>query len=525
MAKKKSAVPKKVKNTSLELTVKEATQKVEMAINQLMSRSKYLNKNLDDRRSINDDCGYPDNPDIDSHFLPLYEREGVARRTVNIYPDECWKSIPSVFETDDTDEETEFEKAFGELGKSLMGEEDHYNPEDSGHPLWEYLHRLDIVSGIGRYGVLLLGFDDSEDFSKEVQPRNGKIKLVYVRVFHEANAQITKLDENKNSSRYGQPVEYSLSTTNVSSVTDSETSVDAMKVHWTRVIHVADTLVTNELYGTPRLKSNLNRQLDLRKLYGGSAEMYWRGAFPGLALQTNPNMDPDYVIDRTALKDNMENFFNSLQRYSLLEGLEANMLAPTVVDPSPQVAVQIDAICIDIQCPRRIFTGSERGELASSQDSEAWEGRLKSRRTEYITPKIIVKVINRLIKVGILPVPPEGFKVAWEETQQLSEELQAKIAEIKTKAIAAYLQGDGSNLIAPEDFLTRILGFTGEETQEILDATEKYLIDNPIEEEFDDGLDEFGNPQQFPEENIKPPKQPSSNPFPTTTKPKPTVSK
>ena len=150
--------------------------------------------------------------------------------------------------------------------------------------------------------------------------------------------------------------------------------------------------------------------MDLDKLYAGSAEMYWRGAFFGLAFETHPQLGPDAEIDEDAIKNTMEQYMNGLQRYFGLEGMSAKSIAPQVVEPNKQIEAQLDAVCIELGIPKRVFMGSERGELASSQDADTWNDRLKDRQDNVVTPNIVIPFVNRLISLGILP-KPEGYQV------------------------------------------------------------------------------------------------------------------
>jgi hypothetical protein len=113
----------------------------------------------------------------------------------------------------------------------------------------------------------------------------------------------------------------------------------------------------------------------------------------------------DVTIDSDDVRDQIENYINSLQRYLALTGMSAHTLAPQVSDPSSQIDKHLEAICIQLGIPKRVFMGSERGELASSQDDASWNDRLKARQNGYITPRIIVPFIDRLISVGVLPEP------------------------------------------------------------------------------------------------------------------------
>src|SRR3990167_332155 len=133
--------------------------------------------------------------------------------------------------------------------------------------------------------------------------------------------------------------------------------------------------------------------------------MYWRGALNGLSFETHPQLGGDVETDDDAFKDMLENYRNGLQRDIKTVGYTVKSLAPTVSDPTPFIDGQITAICIKLGMPQRIFMGSERGELASTQDDSSWNDRLKHRQEMYVTPCIIIPFIDRMIATGVLPKP------------------------------------------------------------------------------------------------------------------------
>lgn len=532
--------------------------------NVMMARSELFRQIFDPRRDIDDECGYPRSQTgsgagaINSElFKTLYEREAIAARVVQVLPKESWQVQPLVYEDEDTENITEFEEAWDALGKDLRGGDGSYYLEEEGSPIWEHLRRADIQSGIGHFGILLIGIDDGLDlgepadgvvtlesptvqrsfinnaeyksyrkhyaqrsiptqpvnklpvyeYAKEdthvksngglpvlvnyremtsdeikqedaltgnrvsstpgdsgvardfntvsgaglsgpndgrgstttplgtdaqyigvqlgpsefisTEPSSEKHKLIYLRSFDESLVQVVQYEANVRNPRFGQPVMYRVT---LNDPREQHSGIGlpmaTVRVHWSRVIHLADNLGSSEIFGVPRMRPVLNRLLDLRKLYSGSAEMYWRGAFPGLSLETNPQMGGDVNVDVTATKTMMENYMNSLQRYLVLIGMSAKTLAPTVVDPTPQINTQLEAICIQLGIPKRVFCGSERGELASSQDDASWNDRLRERQNNYITPRIIVPFIDRLIAMGVLPAPKTGKKAMDEASDQ-----------------------------------------------------------------------------------------------------------
>ncbi len=475
-----------------------------IAENAAYSRSQFFQQFLDPRRNIYDECGYPTTEGLTAEELKkTYEREAIANRIVEVMPKEAWQVQPTIIEDDDVETDTDFEVALKELGKSLGGSSWHV--QDEGSPLWEYLLRVDILSGIGTYGAMLVGLDDGKELREPAAGINEKgeatkekteRKVLYLRCFDESLARITKYEGDRNNPRFGKPTEYSLSFSSPSRATQGVAQgggleISTQEVHWSRVIHYTDGLSSSEVHNPSRLLPVYNRVSDLMKLLSGSAEMYWKGAFPGLAIETHPQLGGDVDIDRADMKSQLEDYYTGLQRYLSLVGLTAKSLAPQVVDPSPQIEVQINQICIEIGVPKRILVGSERGELASSQDDSQWNDRLRNRQNLYLTPRVVVPTIDRFIMLGALPEPKE-YSVVWPDLEALTELEQAEIALKRTEALAKYVGGNVGVIMEPVDFYTRILALPNEEADAILDGVEVPRF--TLEDESDESVvDARGN--------------------------------
>lgn len=440
---------------------------------------RYGSTEPDPRRDLNKECGYPETSEITiSDYRDLYDREGVAKRVVEVLPRECWMVSPEVFESEDAEkDDTPFEEGWKGLADNLHGES--WYQDEEGNPIWEFLLRLDIFSGLGRFGVMLLGLDDGKPLSEPAEPREGQ-QLMFLRIFAEDAADITKWETDPSSGRFGEPTEYMLKFADPKN--PSLPSVDSQRVHWTRIQHTADNLEGGDTFGNSRMKSNENRLWDLRKIYCSSAEMYYKGAFPGISWETHPQLGGDVVIDKAAMRTEIEKLWNSLERSSVTKGMTAKSLATQVVDPTPQINAQINAICIEIDVPMRIFMGSERGELASSQDDSTWNDRLRGRQQSHVTPHIVVPFVNRMIFLKVLP-EPEGFSVVWPDLDALTDEQKAAVALKRTEAMAKYIQGDVESIMVPLDFFTRILDMTQEEAEAVVKAATQMLEEHQDEEE------------------------------------------
>jgi hypothetical protein len=457
-----------------------------LIINLMNLRTRALQHMLreDDRRDIRKECGHPHTITIEM-LQDLYDRNPIAARVVEVMPKESWQVVPEVYEDEDAKVTTPFEQAWGDLGKQLRGQDSYFTGSQTQNFLWEYLLRADIISGIGRYGIILVGTDNRTKLDRPLpfggENGQGNTKLNYLRVFPESAVEITAYDEDELSPRYQQPTEYQLTFGNpsataaqsdIASTAPAPNSVKR-KVHWTRIIHVADNITSSETFGVPRCQQVYDRLLDLNKIYGSTAEGVWRGAFIGVSLESNPQLGGDVNIDEEKMKNMMEAYGEGLQRYLVLLGMQAKSLAPQVVDTTPQIESQLQAVCIKLGIPMRIFKGSERGELASSQDDQQWNDRVRQRQRDYVTPRLIVPVIDRFIQLGILPIPTQGYKLWWPDLTSQTDTERAQIGFLRSQTLAQYAQAGVSMMVSPSDFLSRVMAYNEQEAQTMSENAKK----------------------------------------------------
>jgi hypothetical protein len=450
----------------------------------------------DPRRNIARECGWPDTGDITPESLgDMYDRFAVGARVNDLYPEESWQVTPRVYEDEDPQTLTPFEEGLDDLAKQLRGES--FYEGEEGNPLFEHLLRMDRLCGVGSYGVLLLGLDDGKKLNEptdgldETGRPSGSAsgrKLLFLREFDERLAPVNAWETEVKNPRYGQPTSYNLTFDDPKLTGVKGSGRATEQVHWSRVVHVADNLTTSDVFGVPRMRPVFNDLLDLRKLYGGSAEMYWQGAFPGVGFKTDPQLGAD-VSFPTDFKDTMELYMNGLQRWLAIGGVEPRMLSPTVVSPEVQIKAHLEAICVRLGVPLRIFLGSERGELASSQDARAWNGRVQQRQNRFLTPRLIAPVVDRLIALGVLPKPAR-FMVEWPDISEKTDQEKMDKALKTTQAMGAYVQGNLESLITPMAYFTQVLDYTEEEAASILEEAETNVAEKlaldlpPIGQEF-----------------------------------------
>ncbi len=428
-------------------------------------------------RDVDRTCDYPEKLSL-YHYQHMYDRFGIATRVVSCFPAESWRRPPVVYETEDESVTTEFEAAWNALFKSAKT-----------HP-WTYLERVDILSGIGSFGVLLLGIGDGRELDRPVAPPpDGKRHpLMYMRAFSESDVTVHSVYDDPRLPNYGDPefYEIDLASPSVNAEDDGGTTgyptveevvpsataevgtTNKVKIHASRVLHVADNRYSSELYGLPRMQQVYNFLADLKKVSGGSAEMFWQCAAPGFAVETHPNI-VDPKMDVEDLQEQYRRWRNDQERLFALEGLTIKSLSPQMADPTPTAQHLLQMICATIGFPLRAFLGSELGQMASETDRENLNERLARRQHNYLTPYLVLAFVEKLIAGGVLPAPTQ-VEVDWEDLSAMQEGEKAKISLQRAQALLQYVTSGIEVVVPLREFLTKIMYFSQDEAEDIVRA-------------------------------------------------------
>ena len=436
-----------------------------LALNIMVSRADLFRRLTDPRRDIYKECGYPKVLTLDD-YGDMYDRDGLAGRVVSFWPDETWKVDPEIKEGEER-RLSSFERSFKDLQETLQ--------------LYSFCYRADELSGIGHYGLLLLGFSDGQDLSKPVRPGNGTekpsrpgLKLNFLRPFEERQVRISKWDTDLKSPRYGMPITYSINFAELDAEQSAPKPVTT-SVHWTRVLHIADRCKGSEVNGTPRQKGSFNYLMNVQKILGASPEMFWKGGYGGIAFQTQPELiNSDVEIDKAAFRKQMDAFQNGLQKNLYLEHMTANPMSPTISDPTPHLEQQFRMIAVTEQVPMRIMLGSEQALAASEQDRGNVAARTVRRQYNHAFPRILKPLIERLIWTGVIEPPETGkFKSEWPNTNPPTDTEQSAAAMSETSAMATYVSSGVESLVPPFHYLTNVLGWSDEEAEAVIAEAEK----------------------------------------------------
>ncbi len=443
----------------------------------------FLGMTHEGRRDLYEVYGYP-KVLVPQDFYNLYRRSGFANRIVAAYPKATWRHYPCIRD---------------EAGNSSEKGKEGFSPFYAAvetffeeHGIMQVLRRFDELARIGRFGILVMGFQDGKDLREPVD--EGKHKLIYLQPYGEPSVQVAQWDQDQRSPRFGKPLVYTVQTGNLSGG-DRPAPMRAFQVHWTRVIHVAENLGEDGVYGLPPLEPIYNRIIDLEKVMGGGAEFFWLTGNGRLVLSADKEARLDEK-DIEDMKKQADELVHQLRRIMVGTGINASLLGGgQSPDPGPNIDKLLDEVSGATGIPKRILIGSERGELASGQDENNWNARVDERREGFATPCILRPFINAMIATGNVPEPKGEWWPEWPEQAALGPVEESTVLVNRTNALATYSNSPAAQIyVPPQEFRKDFLGlepeseFEIEEPEELIDETDPDLQGEPDPEPEPDAV-------------------------------------
>lgn len=397
-----------------------------MVVNSVMSQRRQAiggSTFFDGKRDVYAVAGYPEELSF-TQLKARYRRQSIARRLVHIKPADTWRKKPRVLdgnEREGASENTPFAKAWSELVRMP------YDPALVGterKSAWHYLKRADRMCGYGEYSAIVLGLDDGGKLEDPLK-LGGAQKLLYLNAYDQGEAEIQESDlvKDPKNPRFGLPERYSICMSK---------NAANVPVHWTRVIHVCDNQESSEVYGIPLLSFVFNDLVDLEKVMASAGESAWRTTTKKIILTT----EDGFAVDEAEVPSELvEDMLHNLRDVVELSGYKVQVIEGSITDPGAAAATYIQSIAAGGDVPQRRLVGSERGELASSQDEATWYDVIEDRRSDLAEP-LIISLLHRLIFAGVLPPPTTGIFLDWPALDEPTNSEKVQMATGYAEALA-----------------------------------------------------------------------------------------
>jgi len=352
-------------------------------------------------------------------FAGKYRRQDITKRIIDMYPRATWSTPPVI--TGDEPFNTKWDEVKDKFS------------------VFQVLQRADRLLGFGEYSVIIIGLDDGADLSIPVS--GGDNNIIYLHPFGQSAVSIVGFEDDATNERFGKPTSYQVRD---ATIKDRETGKSVFRrkqflVHHSRVIHIVEDPLDNEVFSVPRMEVVYNLLEDLLKMGGGTAETYWLTANRGLQADVNPEMSFTKE-EADALGDELDEYQHQLRRFIRTRGVKINSLGSDVPDPRGAFDVVMKLISGATGIPLRILLGAEAGQLASQQDRANWANRIEERRVNFADPFVLKPLFRALLSAGVIPSLPtdivwsDAFKMNPFERSQTSAQVARSAANL-TKAM------------------------------------------------------------------------------------------
>lgn len=380
-----------------------------------------------------------------TQYNARYRRGGIAHRIVEVYPRATWGGGIDIVEDQDPKISTPFESACADLFERLI-------------PI---ILRADKLANICQYSVILIGAPG--ELSSPLPRVRSIDDIPYFNSYGQNRARITKINTNPLDPLFGTPEEYTITigTADYLSAMTSPTWFTGMTgqtevvVHASRIIHVAEGCLEDNIYGQPRLEPVWNLLDSLDKIIHAGGEQAYRGSNPPTFL----NLDPQAPItegQEQAMDTELQQMIDGFQTYGRLMGTNVTvvpMRVPVIKDNAAAIAGQIGGT---LSIPQRILVGSEMGHLASTQDENNFDDEKDTRKKEFAAPLAKV-IIDRMVLCGAIPAPKNPrYEIIWPSNKELTETERATVTQSITLGNANQVKAEGKPVLTSDEIREKV---------------------------------------------------------------------
>jgi hypothetical protein len=313
-----------------------------------------------------------------------------------------------------------------EIAKSEQATEGGKTLDETVQTVLEALNAKSIVTRAiqheRRYGwsIIVLGFkDNATDLSLPVMTPS---ELDHLAVYSPRAATVEREDEDPKSERFGLPVIYKI----------DRGKNQTLRVHYTRVLHIATHLDEHPWAGVPVLETVWDDMTVYRNMRWAAGQVYWR--MPGLMVFTLPKNYTSTEVQNflTSLGDPNVRTLIALPEDKKLEILGA---AGKVLDPELFTNPILRSISMGSGIPKTKLEGTEAGAVTGSEVNQREYYKYVSDQQQAYEPQTVAALIDLLMKIGQVTLDVD-YQITWANAFQLdiATEAAAKVSDAQAAA-------------------------------------------------------------------------------------------
>jgi hypothetical protein len=272
-----------------------------------------------------------------------------------------------------------------------------------------------------RYGwsIVVLGFKDNAELA---QPAQNPTEIDHLAVYSPRAVTVQTEDEDAKSERFGLPVLYKI----------DRGKNQTLRVHYTRVLHIATRLDEHPSAGVPVLEIVWDDMTVYRNMRWAAGQVYWR--MPGLMLFTLPKTYTTAEAQNflTSLGDPNARTLIALPDDKKLEILGAQ---GKVLNPEEFTNPILRSISMGAGIPKTKLEGTEAGAVTGSEVNQREYYKYVSDQQKVYEDQTVGALIDLLMEIGQV-TPDVDYKITWANAFQLdiATEAAAKLADSQAAA-------------------------------------------------------------------------------------------
>lgn len=402
------------------------------------------------------DYGYPLSLTF-FNFWNMYRRFGIARRVVELYPDQTWLDDPIVTGSGQFDRE--LERLVSEFG------------------LWRRLKGLDTRQRVGRYAGMFMRVRDGKSPEQPIEGRLGGLgALVGMIPLYEGQLDVSTTEDDPRADDFGMPTMYQFNGGNVGNRNEKQGA--SFQIHPSRIIIASEDSDNGGIYGIPVLESIYNDLLDFRKILGGGGEGFYKNSSQNIVFDLKDGASAKHNASLLAKFNEQYDEFsqNRSRRAMWTPGMEAKVLDSNLINPKEFAANSLMSIAAGSNTPSALLIGNQTGRLAGDQDTRGFLGQVQARRTDFGSD-VVRATVDWCIRWGLLP--SSEYEIEWTDAQAPSAEGKLANATSMAAINKTQFESGGSAAFSGEEIREQA-GFDPEEEPD-------ELPDETLDDEEDDG--------------------------------------
>jgi phage-related protein (TIGR01555 family) len=273
-----------------------------------------------------------------------------------------------------------------------------------------------------RYGwsIIVLGFEDQANLEVEIK---NATRIDHLATYSPRAVSVEKEDEDPNSERFGLPVIYKI---NIG-------KAKTLRVHYSRVLHIATRLDEHAWAGVPILESIWDDMTVYRNMRWAAGQVYWR--LPGILV---------FKFPENYSKEEIQNFFSSLGDpnvrtfIGLPKDKEVDVLGAKgrVLSPEEFIDPIMRSISMGASIPKQKLEGTEAGAVTGSEVNQREYYKYVSGQQKLYEAQMVGPLIDKLQEIGQVK-PDIDYVIEWASGFQLdlATEAAAKLADAQAAGV------------------------------------------------------------------------------------------